>query len=65
MAAIYMMKHYEFTYLTRQDMPEDEAKKLQDKLVALIAAKNGTITDLPKAYKKDWLTASKNRMRPM
>jgi len=52
MAAIYMMKHYEFTYLTRQDMPEDEAKKLQDKLVALIAAKNGTITDLPKAYKK-------------
>lgn len=52
MAAIYMMKHYEFTYLTRQDMPEDEAKKLQDKLIALITAKNGAITDLPKSYKK-------------
>jgi len=47
-----MMKHYEYTYLTRQDMAEDIAKNLQDKLVALITAKSGTITNLPKAYKK-------------
>jgi len=48
----HMTKHYEYAYLTRQDMAEDVAKKLQDKLVALITAKNGTITDLPKSYKK-------------
>jgi ribosomal protein S6 len=47
-----MMKNYEFTYLTRQDMPEDEAKKLQDKLTAAITAKNGVIVELPKAFKK-------------
>lgn len=46
------MKHYEFTYLTRQEMDDSEAKSLQDKLVVLIQAKKGTIVDLPRAYKK-------------
>lgn len=46
------MKHYELTYLTRQDMTEDDAKKLQETLAASIQAKNGTVTELQKAYKK-------------
>jgi|GEM_PF-712392 len=46
------MKHYEYTYLTRQDMAEEAAKKLQDQITGVITAQNGTITELPKAYKK-------------
>ena len=48
----HMMKDYEYTYLTRQDMTEEAAKSLLDKLVASITAKNGVIVNLPKAYKK-------------
>ena len=47
-----MMKHYDFTYLTRQDMDEASAKALSDKLVASIQAKQGTITEIPHAFKK-------------
>jgi ribosomal protein S6 len=47
-----MMKHYEFTYLTRQDLDEAGAKALSDKLVASIQAKKGTITEIPRAFKK-------------
>jgi ribosomal protein S6 len=47
-----MMKYYDYTYLTRQDMPEDEAQKLQNRLVEMVTAQNGVIVDLPKAYKK-------------
>ena len=47
-----MMKHYEFTYLTRQDLDEVGAKALSDKLVASIQAKQGTITEIPRAFKK-------------
>ena len=47
-----MMKDYEYTYLTRQDMTEEAAKNLLDKLVASITAKNGVVVNLPKAYKK-------------
>ncbi|MCU0652818.1 MAG: 30S ribosomal protein S6 [Candidatus Pacebacteria bacterium] len=46
------MKYYDYTYLTRQDMSEEDAKKLSDKLAASITAKNGVIADQPKAYKK-------------
>jgi ribosomal protein S6 len=46
------MKHYEYTYLTRQDIDEAGAKSLQDKLTASIEAKKGVIVDLMKAYKK-------------
>ena len=48
----HMMKHYEFTYLTRQDMDEASAKALSDKLIASIQAKQGTITEIPRAFKK-------------
>jgi ribosomal protein S6 len=47
-----MMKHYDFTYLTRQDMDETGAKALSDKLVAAIQAKQGTITEITRAFKK-------------
>ncbi len=56
------MKHYEYTYLTRPDMTEEEAKKLQDELAASIKAKGGTITDLPKAYKKRLAYRVKNQV---
>lgn len=46
------MKHYELVYLTRQEMAEDEAKKLQDKLADFIKSKQGTVTEIAKAYKK-------------
>jgi len=46
------MKYYELTYLTRQDLSEDEAKKIQDKLAASIQAKEGVLLDFQKAYKK-------------
>jgi len=47
-----MMKHYEYTYLTRQDMDETGAKNLSDKLAASIQAKQGVVGDLGRAYKK-------------
>jgi ribosomal protein S6 len=46
------MKHYELVYLTRQEMTEEEAKKLQEKLADFIKSKQGTITEIQKAYKK-------------
>jgi len=47
-----MMKHYDYTYLTRQDISEEDAKKVQDDLAAFLQEKNSVIVDLPKAYKK-------------
>jgi len=47
-----MTKHYEYTYLTRQDISEDEANGLRDKLAELITAGGGTLVDSPKAYRK-------------
>jgi len=47
-----MMKHYEYTYLTRQDMDEAGAKNLSDKLAELIQAKQGVVGELSRAYKK-------------
>jgi ribosomal protein S6 len=46
------MKHYEFTYLTHPDMDETGAKNLQEKLAALVQNKQGTVADVPRAYKK-------------
>ena len=46
------MKHYELTYLTLQDMTEEAAKQLSDKFAASIVAKQGTVIDTAKAYKK-------------
>lgn len=46
------MKYYELTYLTLQDMSEEAAKQLSDKFAASIAAKQGTLIDTQKAYKK-------------
>jgi len=47
-----MTKNYEYTYLTRQDMTEEAAKTLQEKIARLITAKNGAIIDTPRSYKK-------------
>lgn len=47
-----MVKNYEYTYLTRQDMPEEAAKTIQSKLSESITAKNGAVVDTPRAYKK-------------
>lgn len=47
-----MTKNYEYTYLTRQDMTEEAAKNLQDKIAQLITAKNGAVVDTPRSYKK-------------
>ncbi len=49
---INMMKHYEYTYLTRQDMSEDDAKNLQDKIGSFVTGKGGAIVDAPKARKR-------------
>lgn len=49
---VNMMKHYEYTYLTRQDMSEDDAKSLQDKIGSFVTGKGGTIVDAPKARKQ-------------
>ncbi len=46
------MKHYEYTYLTRQDMSEDDAKNLQDKIGSFVTGKGGAIVDAPKARKR-------------
>lgn len=46
------MKHYDYTYLTRQDMADEAAQQLQNKLAEMITTKNGVIVDLPKSYKK-------------
>lgn len=46
------MKQYELTYLTAQDLSEEEVKNLQDKLAAAINAKKGTVTEFQKPYKK-------------
>ncbi len=46
------MKHYEYTYLTRQDISEEDAKKIQDDLTAFLQEKKGGIVDLLKSYKK-------------
>jgi ribosomal protein S6 len=46
------MKNYEYTYLTRQDISEEEADALRNKLAEFITAGGGAIVDSPKAYKK-------------
>lgn len=46
------MKHYEYAYLTRQDISEEDAKKIQDDLTAFLKEKGGEIIDSPKSYKK-------------
>jgi len=46
------MKNYEYTYLTRQDMSEDDAKNLQDKIGSFVTGKGGAIVDAPKARKR-------------
>jgi small subunit ribosomal protein S6 len=46
------MKKYELTYLSASDLTEEQVKNLQDKLAALITAKNGTVAEFQKAYKK-------------
>lgn len=55
------MKHYEYTYLTRQDMPEETAKSLQDKLGSMIASRNGIVSESPKSYKKRLAYRIKNQ----
>jgi len=52
MPKIKNMKQYELTYLTAQDLAEEEVKSLQDKLAAAIKATNGTVTEFQKPYKK-------------
>lgn len=47
-----MVKNYEYTYLTRQDMSEEAAKELQDKIAQLVQTKLGAIVDTPRSYKK-------------
>jgi ribosomal protein S6 len=46
------MKQYELTYLTAQDLSEEEVKNLQEKITAAIVATNGTVTEFQKPYKK-------------
>jgi len=46
------MKNYEYTYLTRSDMPEENAKALQDKLSELVTAKGGVVAEIAKSYRK-------------
>jgi ribosomal protein S6 len=46
------MKQYELTYLTPQELTEEEGKNLQDKLAGVITAKSGTVTEFQKAYKR-------------
>ena len=48
----YNMKQYELTYLTAQDLSEEDVKSLQEKLTAAIVAKNGVVTEFQKPYKK-------------
>ncbi len=47
-----MVKNYEYTYLTRQDMTEETAKALQDGIAQMITTKNGAVVDTPRSYKK-------------
>ena len=47
-----MVKNYEYTYLTRQEMTEEAAMALQEKIAQLITAKEGTVVDTPRSYKK-------------
>lgn len=46
------MKKYELTFLTPQELKEEEVKILQEKLTALITKKNGTVAEFQKAFKK-------------
>ena len=47
-----MVKNYEYTYLTRQDMSEEAAKDLQNKISEAIIAKQGAVINVPRSYKK-------------
>jgi len=47
-----MVKNYEYTYLTRQDMSEETAKDLQNKISEAIIAKQGAVVNVPRSYKK-------------
>lgn len=46
------MKQYELTYLTPQELTEEEVKNLQDKLASLIQEKKGSVIEFQKAYKR-------------
>ncbi len=55
------MKQYELTYLAPHELTEEAVKSLQDKVAGFIQAKNGTVTEFQKAYKRRLAYSVKNK----